>query len=92
MIQEPDDLDNPWRKIKRESFAEAMARSLAATPEAEGMTEQALAEKIANDLARVERHDRILAADYVTIGDQRVSRALCRKMGYDVGDPDGRDD
>lgn len=85
MIDEPDDLDNPWRKIKRETFAEAMARSLAGTPEAAEMTEQQLAEKIANDLARIQRHDRILSRDYVTVGDMRVSRALLKTLNYEVG-------
>jgi hypothetical protein len=92
MIEEPDDDNNSYRRIKRETFAEAMARSLVCTPEAQGITEQQLAEKIANDLARIQRHDRILAADYVTVGDMRVSRALAKQLNYSVGDPDGRDD
>jgi histone H3/H4 len=85
MIKEPDDLDNPFRRIKRETFAEAMARSLAGAPEAAEMTEQELATKIANDLARVARHDRILSTDYITIGDMRVSRALLKTLNYEVG-------
>lgn len=87
-------MTNAWEELgnRRETFAEAMARSLASTPEAGTMSEQELAEKIAADLARIERHDRILAADYVTVGDRRISRALAKQLNYTVGDPDGRDD
>lgn len=91
MIEDPDD-NNPFKRRKTESFAEAMARSLAGAPEVAEMTEQDLAEKIANDLARIQRHDRILSTDYVTVGDMRVSRALAKQLNYSVGDPDGRDD
>lgn len=87
-------MTDAWEELgnRRETFAEAMARSLVNTPEAGAMTEQELAEKIAADLARVERHDRILADDYVTVGDRRISRALAKQLNYTVGDPDGRDD
>lgn len=80
-----DDDNNPFKRRKTESFSEAMARSLVCTPEAQGMSEQELANKIANDLARVQRHDRILSADYITVGDMRVSRALLKTLNYEIG-------
>lgn len=80
-----DDDNNPFARRKVESFADAMARSLAGAPEAAEMTEQQLAEKIANDLARIARHDRILSTDYITVGDMRVSRALLKTLNYEIG-------
>ena len=70
----------------KESYQEALARSLVGKPEAP-MTEQELAAKLVADRDRMRRMDELFRDNFLSVSEQVVvSVALARKLGYHVGD------
>jgi len=85
-------IDDPYADLggKRETYAEALARSLVAAPKA-AMTEQEVAARIVAQRERQRQHDAYFATDYIEGPEATlVSRALAKQLGHFINEPDDR--
>ena len=70
----------------RETYTEALARSIVGKPQAE-LSEQQQAERLVESRERMRKLDGLLAHEFISPVEQViVSRTLAKKLGYHVGD------